>query len=102
MTRLQAITEGSGFSVYCLPTGPLETNSYLLVSEKEAALFDPAGEIPDFVKLLKQKHLQLKHILLTHAHADHIAGCADVKRLFPDALLAVPELESRMADPPGP
>jgi glyoxylase-like metal-dependent hydrolase (beta-lactamase superfamily II) len=101
VTAPQIIAEGSGFSVFCLPTGPLETNTYLLVSGSEAAIVDPAGDAPVFEKLLKSRHTPLKRILITHAHADHIAGCADIKRLFPDALLTVPNLESDWLDHPA-
>ena len=98
MTNPRIIAEGSGFRVFCLPTGPLETNTYLLVSDKEAAIVDPAGDIPAFERLVKSEHADLVRILITHAHADHIAGCSDVKRLFPDALLTVPKFESDWLD----
>lgn len=101
MTAPQIIAEGPGFTVSCLPTGPLETNTYLLVSGDEAAIVDPAGDAPAFEKLLKSGRVQLKRILITHAHADHIAGCADIKRLFPDAQLTVPKLESDWLDHPA-
>ncbi|MFA5250456.1 MAG: MBL fold metallo-hydrolase [Parachlamydiales bacterium] len=66
--------------------GPLGNNTIVIASEKthEAAVIDPSfGSEEVVVPYLKKKHLQLKAILLTHSHWDHIAGAADLKKSLP-------------------
>ena len=56
----------------------------------------PSGKVTfeSFEKLisfLKEKNLNLKMILETHAHADHISSSQNIKEVFPDAVLAISE-----------
>ncbi len=64
--------------------GPLGANCYLLwdVATSQAVLIDPGGE-GDFLceKLLSLK-LNLKYIVLTHGHFDHILGVLPLKLSF--------------------
>ena len=58
-----------------------DCKSYLVVSEKtrEAALVDPllqrSGE---YLGLVKKEGLELRYVIDTHTHADHLSGCADL------------------------
>ncbi len=54
--------------------GPLENNLYLLTLEggKEAIVVDPSIESEAVLGEILQRGLDVKRILLTHAHADHI------------------------------
>jgi len=72
-------TEGNGMIVH----------SYLVWDEatREAALFDTGWEATQAFALIAQNKLQLKHLFITHTHADHIAALEDVRSRFPDALL---------------
>ncbi len=58
------------------PLGALWTNGYLFWDEntKEAFFVDPGGKTDDVKKFLADNNLNLKMILLTHGHIDHIAG----------------------------
>ena len=57
-----------------------EVNCYLIVDEatKQCAIVDPACEASfedaQLTQYIEQEGLQVTHILLTHAHVDHIAG----------------------------
>ena len=57
---------------------PIENNNYLLIDEKtkEAALVDCSGlgADEDVLLELKKQNANLKYILLTHGHFDHITG----------------------------
>jgi len=59
------------------PSGPLETNAYILADKSEAVVIDPAVEsfvtIRDF---LRGKNLKAKEIWLTHSHWDHIGDAS--------------------------
>ncbi len=55
----------------------LKTNNYLLFDEisHEALLIDCTGEYERINKDIRSLGANLKYILLTHAHFDHITGC---------------------------
>lgn len=58
------------------------TYTYLLwdLETREAALVDPVKEqVERDLQLLKEKGLQLKYILDTHVHADHVTGAGDLR-----------------------
>ncbi len=59
---------------------PFETNCYVCHDAGEAVLIDPscysAPERQAVVAYLERNDLTLRHLLLTHAHIDHIFGCA--------------------------
>lgn len=61
-----------------------EVNCYLIVDKatKQCAIVDPACEASfedaQLTQYIEQEHLQVSHILLTHAHVDHIAGLRQV------------------------
>ena len=57
-----------------------EVNCYLIVDEsaRQCAIVDPACEASfedaQLTQYIEREQLQVTHILLTHAHVDHIAG----------------------------
>ena len=55
---------------------PIDNNNYLLIDEEsgEAALIDCSAVDPDISKALQENNAELKYILLTHGHFDHVAG----------------------------
>jgi glyoxylase-like metal-dependent hydrolase (beta-lactamase superfamily II) len=61
-----------------------EVNCYLIVDpgSKQCAIVDPACEASfedaQLTQYIEQEGLQVTHILLTHAHVDHIAGLRQV------------------------
>ena len=67
------------------PSGPFETNAYILYCPKtRAAVFiDPAPEsFEALVKFVEAKHLIPESIWLTHTHWDHIADVARLKNRY--------------------
>ena len=59
-----------------METGPLMVNCYIVADEetKEAAVFDPAGNVDRILKVLADDHLKVKYIINTHTHWDHVGG----------------------------
>jgi hydroxyacylglutathione hydrolase len=57
-----------------LAVGLLEVNCYILGDEetKEAVVIDPGGDEDDILEVLKHHKLQLKYIIDTHGHFDHV------------------------------
>lgn len=51
--------------------------SYVVISGGEAVVIDPGLKVKEYSNLLDQLEVQLKMVLDTHAHADHLSGgCA--------------------------
>lgn len=70
--------------LHMLPSGPLQTNAYLLTSagRGEAVLIDaPEGIQARIGPLLREEDCRLTDLLLTHGHWDHIASAAELVRL---------------------
>ncbi len=65
------------------PVGPLACNCTILGDEatREAIVVDPGSDIPHILLLLAQHGLTVRQIIVTHAHIDHIAGAAELKRI---------------------
>jgi hydroxyacylglutathione hydrolase len=63
---------------------PFYKNGYLLGCEqtREAIVIDPGDEVEELVRLADEQKLQVKHVLLTHAHVDHVAGAARAKEAW--------------------
>ena len=62
--------------------GDVGTNCYLIFDEasREGAIIDPGDNAPQLMKMIRDNQVDLKYILLTHAHFDHILAVAEIKR----------------------
>ncbi len=50
--------------------------SYLVASRRslEAAIIDPSIDTKQYEALLRERHFQLRYVIDTHVHADHVSG----------------------------
>lgn len=66
---------------------PFHKNGFVVGCEttREAVLIDPGDEVAGLLGFVDREQLKVRHILLTHAHVDHVTGVAAAKRA-----LAVP------------
>src|SRR5271154_3970168 len=64
-----------------LPVGPLQCNCSILGDEKthECIVVDPGAEIDDIEQVLAEEQLKVTHIVITHAHIDHIGGAMKLR-----------------------
>lgn len=62
--------------------GPFFKNGYVIGCErtKQAVFIDPGDEVEQLLSFIAANQLQVTHILLTHAHVDHVSGVAEAKR----------------------
>ncbi len=61
-----------GLTVHRVVNGSLRENAYLLWDGPEAIAIDPGFAAARLLELIGQEELQLRFILATHIHADHI------------------------------
>ena len=61
--------------------GQLATNCYIAgcASSREGIIIDPAGDAREILKSVKELGLEIKALVLTHGHPDHIAALKKVK-----------------------
>jgi glyoxylase-like metal-dependent hydrolase (beta-lactamase superfamily II) len=62
--------------------GPFFKNGYVVGCERtrHAIYIDPGDEVDQLLATISAQDLQVTHILLTHAHVDHVSGVAQAKR----------------------
>jgi glyoxylase-like metal-dependent hydrolase (beta-lactamase superfamily II) len=63
------------------PVGPLQCNCSIIGDEstREAIVIDPGDEIESVQALLGKHNLQVKQIVITHAHIDHVGGAMKLR-----------------------
>ena len=66
-----------------LVVGPLASNCYIVGSEsnKEGMIIDPGDEAEVILRNVKDLGLEIKSIVLTHGHIDHIGALKEVKKV---------------------
>jgi len=64
-----------------LPVGPLQCNCSIIGDETthEAIVIDPGDEIEDILALVQKHKLEVKQIVVTHAHIDHVGGAMKLR-----------------------
>jgi len=55
---------------------PFFKNGFVVACEetRDAVIIDPGDEVPELLAVVREHGLTVGHILLTHAHVDHVAG----------------------------
>lgn len=63
---------------------PFMKNGYVLAcaSTGQAAIIDPGDEVDQLLVLIAGMKIDVRAILLTHAHVDHISGVATARKAF--------------------
>ena len=67
--------------IKCIVVGPLENNCFIAADEntRDALIIDPGDEPDRILDLLTENNLQLKYIVCTHAHFDHVGAIPELK-----------------------
>lgn len=80
--------------IYTLGSGPYSANTYIIIENGNAVVIDPsdgADSISDFVC---GKNAEIKHILITHGHFDHVGAVYELSRT--GALTAMSETDRKL------
>lgn len=64
-----------------LPVGPLRCNCSIIGDEatREAMVIDPGDDIAEVLAIIRKHALQVKQIVITHAHIDHVGGAMKLR-----------------------
>nr|WP_297395799.1 MBL fold metallo-hydrolase [uncultured Peptostreptococcus sp.] len=68
----------------------MEENTYVCYDENtlDAVVIDPSLNIDEEKKFIKDNNLNVKYIMLTHGHADHIGDVLELKKMTGAKILA--------------
>jgi len=68
--------------VHVETAGPFQQNGFVVGCEttSQAVLIDPGDGVRSLLAFADRRSLAIGHILLTHAHIDHVTGVAEAKR----------------------
>jgi hydroxyacylglutathione hydrolase len=62
-----------------LVVGSLSANCYVVGSNGEGMVIDPGGHAEEIKRTIADSRLEIKIIVLTHGHSDHIAALRDIQ-----------------------
>src|SRR6266481_347433 len=66
-----------------LPVGPLQCNCSVVGDEssREAIVIAARDGLDEILALIEKHHLQVKQIVITHAHIEHVGGAMKLRAL---------------------
>ena len=80
--------------------GVLNTNCYVFGDPKNAIMIDPGGD--EAIKIaedLMKKEIEIKHVLVTHGHFDHLGWAWEVQKICEGANVYLHEGEKESYEP---
>ena len=84
--------QGSYMKIHTLILGDFQTNSYCLTATdtaKDCVIIDTGLACQPLIDFLNQNDLNPLALVLTHGHADHIAGVNLLRESFPEIKVAI-------------
>lgn len=78
------------------------TNTYIILDEdkKEAAIIDPGGEANKIKDMIVSLDAQIKYIIITHCHYDHIGALYELKQ-YTNAKILISRIGSEGLNDPN-
>lgn len=60
--------------------GILHTNCYFIVNNGQCIIIDPATDASRIIEYAKSLNAEIKAVILTHGHFDHVGACANLQK----------------------
>lgn len=75
--------------IHTLKVGSIDTNCYIIEDEssKEALVIDPGDDAEKILKLIKERRLKPRFMVITHGHFDHMGANRELKNTLKIPLL---------------
>ena len=73
--------------VITIVTGMLEENCYIIHNDIDALIVDPGDNSDIIISEIEKLNLNVKGILITHYHFDHVGALDDIKTKYSNAVL---------------
>lgn len=71
------------YKIIKLVVGELQENCFILFDEnKDAFIVDPGASSENIIETIEKNDLNIRYILLTHGHFDHVGAVAALKKRF--------------------
>ena len=86
--------------VLSYPNGIYGATTYLVYDEttKEGLIVDSTCCTGEISKFVKNKKINIKYILITHGHFDHVYCAREMKQIFPQALIMMNKNDIALLD----
>jgi glyoxylase-like metal-dependent hydrolase (beta-lactamase superfamily II) len=83
MVKCLRLSENGAMIHKIIPVGPLRCNCSVIGDEisHEAMVIDPGDDIEDVVAIIRENKLEVRQIVITHAHIDHVGGAMKLRAL---------------------
>ena len=63
-----------------LVLGILQTNCYFVINNGDCVVIDPASDADKILDFAKNHDINIKAVLLTHGHFDHVGACKELQK----------------------
>ncbi|CAD8084435.1 unnamed protein product [Paramecium primaurelia] len=77
----KAQQSGENFFIQQFQVSCLGQFSYYIESNNEAAIIDPMRDYEEYIKFCESRNSVIKYVILTHLHADFVAGHLDLAKI---------------------
>ena len=79
-----------------LVVGPLQENCYIVSCGHTCVIIDPVDEANHIIQEIETDHLEVKGILVTHGHFDHIGAVNELKAYYHTDVYATKDSKDMM------
>lgn len=79
-----------------LVVGPLQENCYIVSCVHSCVIIDPGDEANHIIQEIENNHLEVKGILVTHGHFDHIGAVNELKAYYHTDVYATKDTKDMM------
>lgn len=69
-------------NIHTLPLGPFQQNTRILFDGRAALIIDPGAQADIIYNYIRNNSLEVKAILLTHAHFDHVGALDEIREHY--------------------
>jgi hydroxyacylglutathione hydrolase len=85
--------------IECLPTGMFDSNCYIVYNNNEGIIIDAGVSTEEVMKVLDEKKIKIKYIVLTHVHIDHICHVDELREKTGAEVLVHENDSKKLLDP---